>query len=108
MRRTGKTTISELNKYLLKPFPEIVDLDDGIAKRYIKESIIEKTIFRNLITLFKVRDMELMEKLIQIIATNPGMMINLDGISREVGRSRQTVSNYLYYMKTCFIPSSSH
>jgi len=94
---------SELNNYLLKPFPEIVDLDDEIAKRYIKESIIEKTIFRDLSTLFKVRDMELIEKLIHIIATNPGMMINLDEISREVGRSRQTVSNYLYYMKTCFI-----
>lgn len=94
---------SELNDYFLKPLPEITDVDDDIAKRYIKESIIEKTIFRDLSTLFKIKDIELIEKLIRIMASNPGMIINLDEISREVGRSRQTVSNYLYYMKICFI-----
>lgn len=94
---------SELNDYFLKPLPEITDVDDDIAKRYIKESIIEKTIFRDLSTLFKIKDTELIEKLIRIMASNPGMIINLDEISREVGRSRQTVSNYLYYMKICFI-----
>lgn len=94
---------SEINNYFLKPFPEIIDVGDDIAKKYIKESIIEKTIFRDLSTLFRIKDIELIEKLILIIASNPGMMINLDEISREVGRSRQTVSNYLYYMKICFI-----
>jgi len=94
---------SEISNYLSKPFAEITDVEDEIAKRYVKESVIEKTVFRDLSALFEVKDMELIEKLIHIIAQNPGIIINLDDISREVGRSRQTVSNYLYYLKTCFI-----
>ncbi|MCK4811202.1 MAG: ATP-binding protein [Methanosarcinales archaeon] len=93
----------ELNDYFLKPFPEIINLNDDIAKRYIKESIIEKAVFRDLSTLFKIKDVELIDKLIRIIASNPGLMINLDEIAKEMGRSRQTISNYLYYMETCFI-----
>jgi predicted AAA+ superfamily ATPase len=94
---------SEINNYLLKPFAEIIDVDDDIAKKYIKESVIEKTIFRDLSSLFEIKDIELIEKLIGIIAYNPGMIINLDEISREQGRSRQTISNYLYYLRTCFV-----
>jgi hypothetical protein len=94
---------SEINNYLLKPFAEIIDVDDDIAKRYIREGVIEKTIFRDLSSLFEIKDIELIDKLIGIISYNPGMIINLDEISREQGRSRQTISNYLYYLRTCFV-----
>lgn len=93
---------TQISNYLTRAFPEIINSDDEIAKKYVKESIIEKTIFRDLSVLFEIKDLELIQKLIQIVASNPGMIINLDDISRDLGRSRQLISNYLYYMESCF------
>lgn len=91
---------------MLKPFPEIVNADDELAKRYIKESIIEKAIFRDLSFLFKIKEIELIEKLVHIISNNPGVIVNLEDISKDLGRSRQIISNYLYYLECCFIIKS--
>ena len=96
----------EINEYLLKPFPEIVNADDDIARKYIKESIIDKAIFRDLSVLFEIKDIELIETLINIIASNPGIIINLDDLSKDLKRSRQIISNYLYYLEYCFILKS--
>lgn len=96
----------ELNEYLLKPFPEIINASDDIAKRYIKESVIEKAIFRDLSSLFEIKDIELIEKIVFILASNPGLMVNLDDFSKDLGRSRQTISNYLYYLQCCFVAKS--
>ncbi|MEK6951597.1 MAG: ATP-binding protein [Nanoarchaeota archaeon] len=96
----------ELKEYLIKPFPEIINVNDEIGKKYIKESVIEKAIFRDLSALFDVKDIELIEKLINVIASNPGIIINLDDLSKDFGRSRQVISNYLYYLECCFILKS--
>ncbi len=96
----------ELNHYLLRPFPEIIHAEDSIAKMYIKESVIEKAIFRDLNSLFVVKDIELIEKLVHILAANPGMLVNLDDLSKDLGRSRQVLSNYLYYLEICFVVKS--
>jgi len=93
----------EMNNYLLKPFPEIVNANDEIAKRYIKESIVEKAIFRDLSFLFEIKEIELIEKLVYILANSPGMIVNLEDISKDLGRSRQVISNYLYYLQCCLI-----
>ena len=93
----------ELENYLLRPFPEMIDFDDDVAKVYVKENIVEKAIFRDLRVLFDVKDIELIERLIMIVASDPGLILNLDEISKEVGKSRQTVSNYMRYLKDCFI-----
>lgn len=102
----GQELRIELNNYLLKPFPEIVNAEDEIARRYIKESIVEKAIFRDLSTLFEIKDIELIEKLINLIASSPGMIVNLDDLSKTLNRSRQVISNYLYYLQCCFILKS--
>jgi predicted AAA+ superfamily ATPase len=95
----------ELNNYLLRPFPEIVNAPDDLAKRYIKEAIIEKVIHQDMKDFFEVRELEVMENLIRLIATQPGMIINLDDLSKDLGISRQTLSNYIYYLECSFIVS---
>src|SRR3989338_438691 len=96
----------QLNNYLIRPFPEIINAEEEIAKKYIKESIIEKAIFRDLTSLFEIKEAELIEKLMHILASNPGMMVNLEDLSKEMNRSRQLISNYLYYLECCFLVKS--
>ncbi len=93
----------ELKNYLLRPFPEIISFNDDIAKRYIKESVIDKAIFKDLSIMFEIKDIELIDKLIHLIAEKPGLIINLEDISKDFGRSRQVISNYLYYLQFCFV-----
>jgi hypothetical protein len=64
----------ELNNYLLRPFPEIINASDEIANI---DAIIEKVILRDLSYLFKVRKLVL-EKLISMIAAESGMIITLE------------------------------
>ena len=96
----------QMDNYLIRPFPEIVNAEEEIAKKYIKESIIEKAIFRDLTSLFDIKEAELIEKLVHILASNPGMIVNLEDLSKEMGRSRQLISNYLYYLECCFLVKS--
>jgi hypothetical protein len=93
----------EFNNYLLKPLPEIVNATDKIAKKYVKEAVIEKALLRDLTDLFGIRELEVMEKLIHIMASNPGLIINLDNMAKDLGVSRQVLSNYLYYLQCCFL-----
>lgn len=97
---------TELGNYLTRAFPEIVNATDEEAKRYVKEGIIDQAIFRDLRQLFKIKEIELIEKLAAILASNPGAIINLDDLSKDLGRSRQALSNYLYYLEACFIAKS--
>ena len=93
----------ELNNYILKPFPEIINLSEEISSKYIKEAVIEKIIFKDLTGLFEIKEIEVLGKIINIIASNPGLMINLDDLSKDINVSRQLISNYLYYLQTCFL-----
>lgn len=93
----------ELNNYLLKPMPEIVNASEEIAKKYLKESVIEKVILRDLRGLFEIKEIDIIEKLINVIASEPGLIINLDDLSKDFGVSRQVLSNYLYYLQCCFL-----
>ncbi|MBI4167684.1 MAG: ATP-binding protein [Candidatus Aenigmarchaeota archaeon] len=93
----------EMNDYLLKPFPEIVNFPDEMAKKYLKESIVEKVILKDLSGLFEVREIEAIEKIIAVIGSEPGLIMNLEDMSKDFGIGRQALSNYLYYLQCCFL-----
>ena len=92
-----------LNNYLIKPLPEIATVSDDIAKKYIKEAVVEKIIMRDLRSLFEIREAEALEKIVDLIASNPGLIINLDDVAKDFGISRQALSNYLYYLRSSFL-----
>lgn len=85
-------------------FPELIGVNDReIILKYIKESIIEKVIYRDIPRLFVVRDTAILELLLRIISDEPGQIIELSGLAKELGASRQTVSRYLGYLEKSFI-----
>ena len=81
-------------------FPEITDEEsDEKIKAYIKNSVIDQIIYRDLPEEFGVKDYELLNVLIESVATNPGMIINYDALSRNLKRSKTTIINYLFYLQ---------
>lgn len=85
-------------------FPELVGVSDhAIIRKYVMESIIEKVLYRDLAGMFKVRDMSTLRSLLNIIMNEPGQIIKISELSKEMSISRLTLSNYLSYLEDSFL-----
>lgn len=100
-----KELIRLLDEYTLTlGFPEIVNIKDKeVIRKYIRESIIEKVIFRDMQNLFKIKDISIMESLLNIFLEEPGQLIDISELAKELGVSRQTISTYLNYLEKSFL-----
>ncbi len=87
-------------------FPELVGITDrDIIKKYIKESIIEKIIYRDLTRLLNIKNIPMLESILNIIMEEPGQIIELSKLSRDLDITRQTLSNYMKYLEDSFLIS---
>src|SRR3989344_2580708 len=76
-----------LNSYILSlGFPELVGIEDKeIISKYINESIIEKVVFRDMQTLFKIEDITKIESLLKIFLEAPGQIVEVSGLAGQLG-----------------------
>lgn len=94
-------SISGIQKYfqrylLVGGFPELVLSDDWIyAKRILREDVADKVLKRDLTALFGTRNVMDLEKIFLYLCLHSGGIINQETISKELGISRPTVTNYL-------------
>jgi len=99
----------ELNKLfkefiLTFGFPELVNIKEkDVIKKYIKESIVEKVIYRDIQKLFKIKDISIIESLLNVFMEDPGQLIEISELAKELKISRQTLSNYLTYLEESFL-----
>lgn len=96
--------LKEFHHFLVcNGFPEMINEDVTVIEKYIKENIIEKIVYQDITRLFKVREPFVLEQVFKIILFDPGEIINIDTLSREIGISRQTISLYLDYLENSFL-----
>ncbi len=85
-------------------FPELVGVEDkDIIKKYIKEGIVEKIIYKDFIKLFKIKDVSVVESLLNIFMEEPGQIVELSDLASDLKISRQTLSDYLSYLEDSFL-----
>lgn len=53
--------------------------------------------------MFKIKDIGVLESLLEIIMEEPGQLIQLTDLSKELKVSRQTLSNYFFYLEESFL-----
>ncbi|MEM4215323.1 MAG: ATP-binding protein [Candidatus Pacearchaeota archaeon] len=97
--------LNAFNEFILTlGFPELVGVKEKeIIKKYVKESIVEKVIYKDLTKLFKIKDISLIESLLNIFMEEPGQIIEINKLAKELKVSRQTLSNYLSYLEEAFL-----
>lgn len=93
------------SEYLMKSgFPEIIDWgDEARIAEYIRNSVIDRVALRDLPMTFGARDAALSEKIMGLILSNPGLIVNTNALSESLGRSKITVSNYLRYIEASLL-----
>ncbi len=85
-------------------FPELVDMkDNDFIKNYIRETVVEKILFRDIPLIYPIRDVSVLESIFKIISGNPGQIIEINKLASEVGLSRRVVSLYIGYLENSFL-----
>ena len=85
-------------------FPELVNMNDkDFIKNYIRETVVEKVLFRDIPLIYPIRDVSILESIFKIISGNPGQIIEINKLASEVGLSRRVVSLYLGYLENSFL-----
>jgi predicted AAA+ superfamily ATPase len=85
-------------------FPELVGLrEKDVIRKYVRESIVEKVIYRDLASLFRIREIAIIETLLNIFMEEPGQIVELNQLAGDLKISRQTLSNYLLYLEKSFL-----
>ncbi len=96
--------LREYHNYLLcNGFPELVHIATEMAKRFIKELVIEKIIFKDIPQTFPVGEPAVLHQLFAIILSSPGEIIDHATLAAELGVSRITISLYLDYLEKAFL-----
>lgn len=85
-------------------FPELVgERDKTVIRKYVRESIVDRIVYRDLPGVLRIRDIALMEQLLNIIMEDPGQIVEVSALSKELGASRQTVSTYMSHLEKSFL-----
>lgn len=100
-----KDLLGLFNDFILTMgFPELVGIKEKeIIKKYVRESIIEKVIYRDFQNLFKVREIATIESLLNIFMEDPGQVVQLSDLANDLHISRHTLSAYLTYLEESFL-----
>jgi predicted AAA+ superfamily ATPase len=84
----------------MQGFPELVGIKDReVIRRYIREGIVDKIIYKDIPQLFKIEDISILDALINLLMDEPGQILELSSLASELKITRQTLSNYIKYLE---------
>jgi predicted AAA+ superfamily ATPase len=106
-------SLSPLQKHfhhylLIGGFPEVALTQDiSFAQKIIREDVVDKVIKRDIVSLFNVRNVSEFEKIFLYLCMTSSNIVVQETIAKEVGVSRQTISNYLELLEQANLIYSS-
>ncbi|MBU0963091.1 MAG: ATP-binding protein [Nanoarchaeota archaeon] len=95
------------NKFAEKGgFPETFSLEtDKDFKEYIGALVVDKIVYKDIPRMFKLDDPEFLRVLLELISSNPGMYIDYQSLSKQFGKDRRVIKDYINYLKESFLIS---
>jgi len=86
-------------------YPEAV-LNPGIqanVQRYLGRDIVDKVLLRDLPSLYGIQDIQELNRLFTTIAYHSSQEISLDGLAKNSGVAKNTITRYLDYLEAAFL-----
>ncbi|MCD6570735.1 MAG: ATP-binding protein [Deltaproteobacteria bacterium] len=96
------TLQKEFTAYQKRQFVEVVSESEEDVGRYV-QTIIEKIVYQDIPKIFPIENADLLMRILKIISSYPGMLLDYMSLSRDIGISRVTLSNYFYYLEESFL-----
>jgi len=85
-------------------FPETFSFQsDKEFKEYIRALVVDKIVYKDIPQMFKIEDTEFLKILLELISMNPGMYVDYQSLSRQYGKDRRVIKNYISYLKDSFL-----
>jgi predicted AAA+ superfamily ATPase len=92
------------DEYLLwGGFYEVFDAPDDEVKRDILLSYTKNIIYQDIIPRYKIRNNEIIEKLLFYLLENPGLILNYTTLANTFNISDKTIKEYLKYLEEVFL-----
>ncbi len=96
--------ITEFHRFVnFYGLPETIDMDEELTKRYIRSSLIDQVIYKDIPSNYDIEDPSVIEELLRIIAERPGMLLRFESLASDLSRTRQTISKYIFYLENSFL-----
>ncbi len=95
----------ELEKFLdYGSFPELcTEFDEKLIDQYIRNSTLEKIIFEDIPSVFRIEHVNKLFDLLVYVATISGSLFNILKTSEILQISKNTVSDYMFYLENAYV-----
>ncbi len=94
--------VQELEIFSGKQFIDIIDENKEFADSYL-DTLLKKIIFEDISQVYPIEQPQVLLKVFNIIASNPGMLIDYHHLSSDLGINEKTLANYTYYLEMAFL-----
>ena len=85
-------------------FPNLFDVRERLLwNRLIKEDIIEKVIYRDMVALYDIKKPEVLERLFLYLADISSQILSVSIIANSIGLSREYTEKYLLYLEQALL-----
>lgn len=97
--------IKLFSEYLFKGgFPEIAkETDDTLIQKYIGNSVIDRILIKDIPEEFTVKNTLALRGIVEYASRETAGILVLDNLASILGINKETVSNYVEYLKQAFI-----
>lgn len=92
-------------KYLAQGgFPHILSVKEpSLREKLLREDILEKAIYRDLVFLYGVREPQKLEKVFLYLADISGQILNISSLAKNIGLTRPYAEKYLIYLEKAYL-----
>ncbi len=100
-----KELLKEFKEFIkTQGFPELVNITDKqIIQKYLQEGIVEKIVYKDIPTVFSVKETTILEALLKLLMEEPGQIIEMQTLASQFKTTRQTISNYFSFLEQAFL-----
>jgi len=95
-----------LSDYLITGgFAETISFSGIALKKYFRESLLERVVFRDIPESFEINRPALLMVLLEIIADTPGLYLEYKNLGNDLKIDQRTVANYISYLSHSLLVS---